>query len=262
MYPVLKFLSPLVEPANFLAALTLLAVLLRRSDIPSLRTLSHRLFVLVGLLVALAALLPVGAWSLRPLENRFGNVQMPERIDGIILLTGDENLGVSESRNFPVAGRAAQRYIHFARLAHRYPQARLVISGNTQSVNPAEKVTTKMIASAVLRSVAIDPNRVLFEEESRNTRENALMTLKAVAPKAGENWVVVTSGYHMPRAVMTFAKLGWIVTPSVADYYSEAKFRLALRPHLAHNIDLVTLAAHEYIGLVSYWLFGWIDRPW
>ena len=51
--------------------------------------------------------------------------------------------------------------------------------------------------------------RITLESRSRNTDENARFTAAIVHPEAGQAWLVVTSAYHMPRAMGLFRKAGF-----------------------------------------------------
>lgn len=57
------------------------------------------------------------------------------------------------------------------------------------------------------------PERVEYEEKSRNTAENATFAKEVLKPKPGDRWLLVTSAFHMPRAVGSFRKAGFDVIP-------------------------------------------------
>ncbi len=48
-----------------------------------------------------------------------------------------------------------------------------------------------------------------FVRAARNTRENALLAMALAQPQAGETWLLVTSAFHMPRAMGSFGPAGW-----------------------------------------------------
>ncbi|MGE4352196.1 MAG: YdcF family protein [Bdellovibrionales bacterium] len=260
MFSLSKLAGAFIEPAILMVGLAALVWLLSKLKwMQRLRTILAVLLTVLGLLLTF---LPVGTWALTPLENRFSQTALPAKATGILLLTGDERPGVTERRGFPVGGWAAQRYIHLARLADRYPQAKLVIVGSTNHVSPSTKVHTDDIAANLLKAIHVSPQRVLYEKESRTTHENAVLTKAFVKPKAGETWIVISSAVHLPRAVLCFEREGWRVTPSPADYFTDGRYKVTPGLYLQQNLDFLSTAAHEYYGLVLYRMLGWIDRLW
>ena len=101
---------------------------------------------------------------------------------------------------------------------------------------------------------SIDPARVLFEDKSRNTFENANFTFDIIKPKMEENWVLITSAFHMPRSVGTFRKAGWRVIPYPVDFVTAGD--IVFRPSLNFRggIFAFSRALHECLGLLFYWL--------
>jgi hypothetical protein len=69
----------------------------------------------------------------------------------------------------------------------------------------------------------------LLEDRSRNTVENAVFSKALARPRLGERWLLVTSGYHMPRSVGTFRKVGFPVEPYPVDWRTRGTAD-ALRP--------------------------------
>ena len=67
------------------------------------------------------------------------------------------------------------------------------------------------------------------------------------------SWLLVTSAYHMPRAMGLFAKAGFSVRAYPVDYRSLGGGRdWRLNPDPARGLRLFDLAVHEWIGLVAY----------
>jgi uncharacterized SAM-binding protein YcdF (DUF218 family) len=73
-------------------------------------------------------------------------------------------------------------------------------------------------AAGLLESFGISRDRVILEERSRNTVENAVFSKAIIKPKRGERWLLVTSAYHMPRAIGVFRKAGFPIEPYPADW--------------------------------------------
>ena len=107
-------------------------------------------------------------------------------------------------------------------------------------------------------SFGIARDRILLERDSRNTVENATMTKALVNPKPGERWLLVTSSWHMPRAVGVFRQAGFQVEPYPVDWIStgdELRW-LGLSKSFAGGLHAIDNAAHEWVGMLVYWLTG------
>ena len=57
-------------------------------------------------------------------------------------------------------------------------------------------------AKILLEQLGLPPDRVVFENTSRTTWENAAKTYDLVKPQRGDLWILLTSASHMPRAVL------------------------------------------------------------
>ncbi|MGH6996479.1 MAG: YdcF family protein, partial [Stellaceae bacterium] len=68
-------------------------------------------------------------------------------------------------------------------------------------------------------------------------------------------WILVTSADHMPRAVGCFRHIGWPVVADPVDFAAVRRLHISL----AHGLDSIDLAEHEWLGLVAYRLAGWTD---
>jgi uncharacterized SAM-binding protein YcdF (DUF218 family) len=240
-----------VNPGNVLLALLcvgLVALLAGR------RRLGVGLVGLVTLLCLAVTLLPVGAWMLRPLEDRFPATPLPERLDGIIVLGGAINPVLSAARHQPVLTDSAERLFAFVALARQHPEAKLVFTGGSASV--VDTIDREAdVARAVFDGLGLAPGRVVFERDSRNTYENAVMSKQLVQPQPGERWALITSAYHMPRAVGCFRAQGWPVIADPVDYGTSPQGDPPSLSLLA-GLDGVHWALREWIGLAFYYLAG------
>ncbi len=256
-----KIVGMLLDPVNLCVLFLFLAAVTSFSKQERAARVARRIVAVFALLFLLCAILPVGEWAILPLENKF-TTKLPKKVDGILLLTGDENPMLSEARGIPVVGDSAQRYIYVARLAQRYPKAKIVVVGTTEPLFPASKVKTKEISKELLKNIGISSRRIVFEEKSRTTHENALYATKLIKPKKKETWILLTSAFHLPRAALCFEHEKWKTIPVASDYMTRPKMSFGLSFNFPYQLRLLRAAAHEYVGLASYWLAGWIDKPW
>jgi len=213
----------------------------------------------IALLLAMGVL-PLGAWLIAPLEDRFPPppASMPPPY-GIIVLGGaiDDELG--RARHQVTLADGAARLTEAAALARRFPEARLVYTGGSNSLTNADS-TEARDAAALLATLGVDPSRIALEDRSRNTDENARFTRDLVHPDPSQAWLLVTSAWHMPRAMALFRKAGFNVVADPVDYRSQGGFGdWRLNADAARGFLLFDLAVHEWIGLVAYWASGKID---
>jgi len=97
--------------------------------------LSKWIFTVIIGVMLLIAFLPVEEWLLYPLESKYPHKpQLPQQVDGIIVLSGAENTRVSKSWGGVELNGAAERDTTFIELARRYPEAKLVFTGGTSSL--------------------------------------------------------------------------------------------------------------------------------
>jgi len=187
-----------------------------------------------------------------PLENRFAAPpDLPPRIDGIIVLGGAVDEAVSGARGEIRLNRAADRLTSAARLAQRFPEARVVVAGGNRSVF-AEEPAEAAIMREFLLERGIAAARIAVEPRSRNTYENARFTYAEVQPKPGEAWLLVTSAAHMPRAVGCFRAVGWTVIPYPVDYRTAGQLSVISELSLSEQLALVNGAAREWVALAVY----------
>lgn len=213
--------------------------------------------IMAAVLVLLAiAVLPVGQWMIAPLEARFPAPALPARVDGIIVLGGAVEQGITQVHGQVALNDAAERLTEAAVLARRYPEARLVVSGGSGRLFPRGDSEGAVMRRFFVEQ-GIPADRITVEGRSRNTYENALFSEELVRPQPGQVWLLVTSAAHMPRAVGCFRHVGWSVLAYPVDYRTGEETLLDFA--LAEHLRLVDLAAKEWVGLIAYRAAGRID---
>lgn len=213
-------------------------------------------------------LLVICAWTgvptvlLRPLEQRFSVPAAPDRLApaGILVLGGVVDTGLSTERHSTELIDGAERLIVAAELARRYPEARILLSGGSNGVFTNDDLAESAIARGLLIGVGVPAERITIEERSRNTRENAVFSFAAVEPKPQEQWLLVTSAFHMPRAIGTFRAAGWNgVVAWPVDYRNGAAIGWLGGRTAAEGLTMTDMAIREWIGLVAYRFAGYTD---
>jgi uncharacterized SAM-binding protein YcdF (DUF218 family) len=178
----------------------------------------------------------VGACLARALARRTPARALPARVEGIAVLAG-----------------GAERVDAFCELVRRFPEARRLFIG---AAGPTVLGRPHLRAAAEerMRLRGIDPATVVFEPRSRNTRENARCARELIGPAGVRlSWLLVTSDWHMPRALACFRAVGWSVTPhGCSEPLAYASWRA--------KRALLACATREWIALFAYRLLGF-TRP-
>lgn len=211
----------------------------------------------LGAMMALAVL-PVGTPLMGWLEGHYpAQPLVPVPVDGIIVLGGAEDFGVFAQTGLPGMNDAGERLTEGAVLARRFPGARLIFTGGTADLIGTEDHTLpSRMVRALWLSLGVPEAQIVLEDRSRNTSENARLTLALIDPQPGQTWILVTSAWHMPRSVETFERAGWQgLIPWPVDYRADP-FEPGLRRPLSEHLGDLNSALREVVGLVVYRLTG------
>jgi uncharacterized SAM-binding protein YcdF (DUF218 family) len=225
--------------------------------------LNRRAGVIVGCLsvalVVVTALGPIGNLLLTPLEQCYADGNYPkENIEGIIVLGGSYDTVSHGYLSTIVLEEDTEPMAVVPDLARRYPQAKIIFSGGTGS--NAGPINEALIVKGFFISFGIAPERIVVEDRSQTTRENAQFTANLIRPSLLSRWLLVTSAYHMPRAMGTFRKAGFNVLAFPVGFRTHGWREMWWPdPEAADNWRRLDIAAHEWIGLSYYKLRGYSD---
>ncbi|MBL8584028.1 MAG: YdcF family protein [Rhizobiaceae bacterium] len=253
-FEISKIFGFFAQPLNFsifVLGLCVLAALL------GWHRLSFAGMAMVFVVMALSGWTSLGARLLTPLEDRFPRpMAAPERVDGIVVLGGGLEGAINLARGGYELNSGGDRFVEAAILARRYPDARIDVSRGTATQNQAgagEAAT----APRLMTALGVEPDRLILENRSRNTYENAVFTRELVTPKPGETWLLVTSAFHMPRSVALFRKADFPIVPWPVDYRTSGNEGYGFfRDNPQDAMQNTAVAIREWIGLVAYYLSG------
>jgi uncharacterized SAM-binding protein YcdF (DUF218 family) len=188
-------------------------------------------------LLAILGFSPAGNALIIPLQGRFPPWNASRGgPDGIVAL-----------------GEAVERIFAVVELARRYPTARIIYSGGNPSLTSAGESEAEA-ALHLFERLGLGAGRVLAEDKSRNTIENAMFSKQLEMPKPGERWLLVTSAYHMPRAVGVFRRVGFPVEAYPVDWRTRGPQDFATPFSAAsEGLSRTDTAVHEWLGLAVYW---------
>jgi uncharacterized SAM-binding protein YcdF (DUF218 family) len=245
-------------PSNLLAALAVAGLALMR--LKRLRRTGAVVAAAGVLGLSFAGLSPLANWVILPLEERFPVFRDDGRpVDGVVVLGGAVQAEESFGRGQLMVNEAAERVLALADLTRRYPAARIVFSGGGGTIFTEEAPEADALARFI-GTLGLTRERVLFENQSRTTFENAVYGRRLVDPKPGERWLLVTSAWHMPRAVGCFRQAGFPVVPYPVDFRTrDAGDAWRTFTFVSEGLRRLDLAAKEWAGLIAYRIAGQTD---
>lgn len=226
-----KTIATFLEPLSFIFALLILglwflyrqkrkkAIFLVASGIALLFLFSYKPFVMA---------------LIHPLERIYPKLTHPPKDTEYIVFIG---------------GDFKQRGWELLRLYNKLPNAKIVVSGYEGDFFEAEATRNKRI----LTEIGIDKKQIIALPTPRDTIEEAKTVKQILHDK---RFILITSAYHMPRAMIIFRHEQTNPIPAPTDFTKETKHLWLSWPN-GENLRYTEKALHEYIGLVWLKLKGY-----
>jgi len=245
----------MILPSNFLLAFVMAGLLIGIR--PAWRRAGRWLALAGALGLAVCGFSPAANWLILPLEERFPRPSVLEEVNGIVVLGGAVDTIVTGGRGDTALTTSAERITIAARLAAQLPDALVIHSGGMGTI-VSSQATEAEGAARLFADFGIEAARVRLEDVSRNTWQNAVLTKKLVNPQPGQSWLLVTSAYHMPRAMGVFEQAGWTgVIAYPVDYRTRGAEDQGLGfDGASRGLRRFDIAFREWVGLAVYRITG------
>jgi uncharacterized SAM-binding protein YcdF (DUF218 family) len=179
--------------------------------------------------------------------------------DAIVVLGGAVGLP-RPPRVYPDLHGASDRVWHAARLYEAGKAPLVIASGGTL---PWRDRTYREAAAmrSLLVSWGVPADAIVAEDASANTYQNAQRTAEIVRARGLDRVLLVTSAFHMRRALATFRSAGVETVPAATDYrvVEQTTTLLSLFPSV-EALGSSTTALREYAGYLVYRWRGWIEN--
>jgi uncharacterized SAM-binding protein YcdF (DUF218 family) len=176
-------------------------------------------------------------WVAEPLRV----AQPPQPADAIVVFAG----GVGESGK--AGGGYQERVKHAVDLYRAGLAPHLVFSSGYAFVFQEAEVMKELAVA-----LGLPPEAIWLETQAANTYENVAFTRRLLAAHGWHRVLLVSSPYHMRRAVGTFRK----TAPEITVIPSPVKdSQFYAHPHGA-TLEQIRGILHEYAGLLYYWWKG------
>ncbi|MBN2039252.1 MAG: YdcF family protein [Spirochaetes bacterium] len=172
-------------------------------------------------------------------------------VDVIVLLGGGMSEGVSDisGTGFPSYDMGVRTMDAF-RLYKLYHLPIIVTGGSISEQKEA------FVVRRILIDFGVKPDRIVIEDKSRDTVENALYVKRIFRDKGYKKGLLLTSGYHLRRSEFIFRSVGLDFYSHSSGLLSEKKkifFLYDFLPDIAH-LKKSALFLKEAAGLVFYFV--------
>lgn len=206
--------------------------------------------ILIGatILLYLSSISLISNLLMRPLENKY---RPPAQINGdvLIVLGGEATLDTPNlSGKGHLSSIAANRLLTCIQLYHQLHLPVILSGGQVYQTTGCEA----RIARQILLDTGVPNDQIIIEDNSLNTTENAENIKKLLGKHNLGRPILITSAFHLPRAVRQFEKINVDIEPYPADYHTNVSFRFSSRQLVpsAEALNETSLALKEYIGLL------------
>lgn len=192
---------------------------------------------------------PTTAFFLKPLENQYATPSVTslqaQGITKVVVLTGG-GYPISHDRlssAFPHG--SIYRYLGGLELCSALgDDCQLIFSGSSGSSERHTAITMQEL------TVLIDPNQIVFAEAESNSTADHPKNVRRFVGQAP--FVLVTSAYHMARAMSVFSDAGLNPIPYPVDFLTTSDYAWESFLPSTNNIDLLQVGIREYLATAYY----------
>jgi uncharacterized SAM-binding protein YcdF (DUF218 family) len=171
----------------------------------------------------------------------------------IVILGGGKNTCPDVAVSGRLDQEALQRLIEGMYISREIPDARIIVSGGI----PENGISNAKAYEITAVRLGINKSRIVMEERPRDTHEEAVKIRETVKK---DRFILVTSAYHMKRAVALFKKQGMHPIPAPAGHLIRGCFLFKPENILftPGNIQNSSRAVHELLGILYSKITGQI----
>jgi uncharacterized SAM-binding protein YcdF (DUF218 family) len=185
--------------------------------------------------IVTVASMPFAYFLIAPLENSYHPLKnIPKDVKYILLLGGDK-----ECRSWEVV-----------RLYQQIPNVKVITSGDPSVSSGSGAVAT----AKFLEQVGVDKGDIIMQTEPKDTEEEVVAIKKRLQDTP---FIVVTSAYQMPRAMLIFKKYGLKPISAPTDFKTMEKSYTLFHFPKGRYLSITEVAWHEYLGILWFKLKGY-----
>lgn len=195
---------------------------------------------------------PIPQWLIYNLEHKYEPWRPePQSVNypvHILILGGGHSIAPELPSTGQLMSSALGRITEGIRIHRLIASSKLICSGNSQSKRTTQ---AEMLANAAVE-LGVFPVDTLQLRRASNTQEELLEYKKRFGIE--RKVILVTSAFHMPRAIAICQLNGIDAIPAPADFYLKkdpSRGYFDFRPSVS-KISMMQMALHEQLGLL--WL--------
>jgi uncharacterized SAM-binding protein YcdF (DUF218 family) len=153
----------------------------------------------------------------------------------------------------------ADRVVHAVQLYKMRKIKKVIISGGSGRILTEGRREADDIFKA-MELMGVPAEEMVIENASRNTYESAINIKAMMKENLEQEFLLVTSAFHMRRSVACFEKEGFTVMPFSTDFYSHPRYFTpdSLIIPQTGAIQNWHKLFKEWVGIAMYWLTGHI----
>ena len=247
-----KILAPLINLTNLIIFICIISYFLKKFFLRNFFKIINYLGIFF---LILFSLFPIGKKLINTLEGRYITSLPPDNYDYIVVLAGSEESYATFITNKLNLNSASERLIASVKLANKKKDSKIIFLGGSGLLknNNYNEVN---VAKLFFKDINFDLKRVVFIDNTRNTIEN-LKEFKKLNLQNENNSILITSAYHMKRALLISEKLDLNLTPYAVDFRSfedagnDGLLNYYQRFSLVGNLQSINLYFREILGIIA-----------
>jgi uncharacterized SAM-binding protein YcdF (DUF218 family) len=234
MFFLKKLITHFILPPGLLVIAFVLLGILTKRKLAKFIAFSFALFVY------LLSVEPIKDVLYKPFEEAYPVPSKPEG-DAIVILGGG-------AYNTGILKEDSTKRLLTGFVLHKQTNLPIILSGGA-SIGALPEAE---IMKGLLLTLGVDKGKIYTDVNSKDTEENAQEVKKLCERLRCKKIILVSSAYHMKRAVLSFQKAGLEVVPYPTDFKRDMRYNLySLLPKMGVFADSYK-ALREYLGLVWY----------
>jgi len=192
----------------------------------------------------------ISGYILNSFEKAYVKPQINlKEITGLLILGGPlEEKSYHNISEIALNGQA-ERLTTAIELYNENTDLIILYSGFSNKINPISSEAER--AQIFLERMGIKNDKIILEKNSKNTLQNIKFS-KDIIEKISGNWLLITSAFHMKRAMILCQKLKLKVRPYPVDWQIKKKNFSLLSYNFRLSFRYWEIILHELVGILYY----------